>query len=237
MKTSAGTYSNLFLRIALLVLFVFVLGACASGRHGRIPKKGYAVASWYGPGFHGKLTASGERYDMDALTCAHKKLPFGTRLRLTNVENDRSVTVVVNDRGPFVRGRDIDLSREAAKRLGIIGNGTGKVRYRVMGRDMRYSKYLKGGTVQTSRKGSRPRKGPLTIQVGSFREKSNAEHLKYGLQLNHEKVYVMEKWINGTRYYRVRVGKFSSAAKAERLARLLAEEGYDTNITPFDKRM
>ena len=77
-------------------------------------------ASWYGPGFHGRRTASGERYDQNALTAAHRTLPLGSEVHVTNVTNGKSVRVRINDRGPFVRGRVIDLSRGAAKQLGII---------------------------------------------------------------------------------------------------------------------
>jgi rare lipoprotein A len=81
------------------------------------------IASWYGPGFHGKRTASGERFNQNELTAAHKTLPFGTIVRVTNLNNGRTVEVRVNDRGPFVRGRVIDLSREAARRVDMIQAG------------------------------------------------------------------------------------------------------------------
>ncbi|AFN74459.1 rare lipoprotein A [Melioribacter roseus P3M-2] len=86
------------------------------------------VASWYGPGFHGRLTANGEIYDQMALTAAHKELPFGTYLRVTNLRNGKSVVVKINDRGPYIEGRDIDLSKGAATALGMIHPGVIKVR-------------------------------------------------------------------------------------------------------------
>ncbi len=89
------------------------------------------VASWYGKKFHGRKTASGERYNQNAMTAAHKTLPFGTRVRVTNLENKKSVSVVVNDRGPFVKGRIIDVSRAAAKKLGMLDSGTARVRIKV----------------------------------------------------------------------------------------------------------
>lgn len=92
------------------------------------------VASWYGPGFHGRKTASGERYNMDALTAAHKSLPFGTRVRVTNRNNGKSVVVKINDRGPYVGGRVIDLSRGAARTIGMIGSGTAKVTVEILGK-------------------------------------------------------------------------------------------------------
>ena len=86
------------------------------------------MASYYGEGFHGRKTASGEVFDQWKLTCAHRDLPFGTRLKVTNLENNRSVIVRVNDRGPWVRGRIIDLSYAAAKKLGMIQEGVVKVK-------------------------------------------------------------------------------------------------------------
>jgi rare lipoprotein A len=88
---------------------------------------GPGVASYYGRRFHGRRTANGERFDMNALTAAHKTLPFGSRVRVTNPRSGASVVVRINDRGPFVRGRHIDLSREAAERVGIVRSGHGRV--------------------------------------------------------------------------------------------------------------
>lgn len=85
------------------------------------------VASWYGKKFHGRKTASGESYNQNAMTAAHKTLPFGTRVRVTNLENKKSVSVVINDRGPFVKGRIIDVSRAAAKKLGMVNSGIARV--------------------------------------------------------------------------------------------------------------
>lgn len=86
------------------------------------------VASWYGPKYHGRQTASGEVFDMNGLTAAHKTLPFGTRLKVTHVGNHRSVIVEVNDRGPFIPGRDLDLSYGAAKKLGMVEQGVARVK-------------------------------------------------------------------------------------------------------------
>jgi rare lipoprotein A len=86
------------------------------------------IASFYGRGFHGKRTASGARYDMHALTCAHPTAPFGARLRVTDLETGRAVVVTVNDRGPFAPGRIVDLSLAAARRLGMVERGLARVR-------------------------------------------------------------------------------------------------------------
>jgi len=101
--------------IALLCAF-----GCASGETG--------VASWYGPGFHGRPTASGEIFDQHAMSCAHRSAPFGSRLRVTDLSSGRSVVCRVNDRGPFTKGRVVDLSRAAAEQLGIIARGVAAVR-------------------------------------------------------------------------------------------------------------
>ena len=90
------------------------------------------VASWYGPGFHGKTTASGERFNKDELTAAHRKLPLGTKATVTNLKNGKTVQVEINDRGPYVRGRILDLSQAAASRLGMTHAGTTPVRLVVM---------------------------------------------------------------------------------------------------------
>lgn len=116
----------------LLVLIVIIIGAflssCAKQMAVRPTFSTTGLASWYGPRFHGKRTASGERYNQNALTAAHKTLPFGTMVRVINLANDREIIVRINDRGPFVRGRIIDLSRKAAKELAMTRSGTARVR-------------------------------------------------------------------------------------------------------------
>ena len=92
------------------------------------------TAGWYGRNYDGKKTASGERFDSTALTAAHRTLPFGTRVRVQNLDNGRSVVVRINDRGPFIRGRVIDVTRAAAGQLGFINAGTARVRLSVLGR-------------------------------------------------------------------------------------------------------
>ena len=89
-------------------------------------------ASYYGPGFHGKKTANGETYDQNAMTCAHKTLPFNTKLKVTNLSNNKSAIVRVNDRGPFKKGRIVDLSVAAAKKIDLIKQGVAKVKVEVI---------------------------------------------------------------------------------------------------------
>lgn len=120
----------------LWVAALVLLTSCALFRRQAPPEPGgqVVIVSWYGPGFHGHQTASGERFDQNDLTAAHRSLPFGTRVLVTNLANGRSVTVRVNDRGPHHRGRSLDLSRAAARRLGIEHRGTARVRMRVLDR-------------------------------------------------------------------------------------------------------
>lgn len=196
-------------------------------------RKTYKIASWYGPGFDGLRTASGEVYDMNAMTCAHKSLPFGTRLRITNVDNGLSVEVVVNDRGPFVDGRDIDLSRAAADALGLIGPGTGFVKVKNIGRDMRYDRYLKEGSVPDTYEPVKD--GPYTVQVAAFREFGSAEHIMKGLELSQKDVYMLQLKTDTGVLYRVRIGKFGSKKKAQNLAVDLMKQGYSTMITQYEE--
>jgi rare lipoprotein A len=120
-----------------LVAFVagmFLLSGCASAsRAGGSIETG--KASYYANKYHGRATASGERFDTNELTAAHKTLPFGTRVRVTNLDNGKSVTVRINDRGPFVKGRVIDLSLAAAKRIDMINAGLANVEVRQVGAD------------------------------------------------------------------------------------------------------
>lgn len=113
----------------------------ATRKSGKIHKAAYKKrsyrtvgwASWYGRRFHGRKTANGERYNMNALTAAHRTLPFGTKVRVTNLGNGRSVVVRINDRGPFIKGRIIDLSRRGANALRFIKKGKARVRLKIMG--------------------------------------------------------------------------------------------------------
>lgn len=117
------------------------------------------VASWYGEPFHGRRAASGVVYDMDAMTAAHQTIPFGTRIRVDNRDNGRSVELVVNDRGPFVGGRILDVSRAGARALGMIGPGTARVRITIV--DAANAVSARGGCV--------------LVQVAAYRARASAE--------------------------------------------------------------
>lgn len=123
------------------------------------------VASWYGPGFHGKLTANGERYNQNSMTAAHKLLPFNTDIRVTNLDNGKSIVVRINDRGPFVDNRVIDLSRTGAEKIGMIGPGTARVRLEAV--NAKAPILTPDGDMR----------GTFYIQVGAFRVRSNAQRL------------------------------------------------------------
>lgn len=221
------------------VIALSLLSSCATTKYESYPKavppgetpieSKYIVASWYGTDFHGRPTSSGEIYNMYANTCAHKEYPFGTRLKVTNVSNGRSVACTVTDRGPFIAGRDLDLSYACAKEIELIGTGTGKVRIDYLGRDMRYIKYIKYSTSGSD--------GPFTIQVGSFREPSNATRLKTALEFKYTRVYITDTEINGSIFYRVRIGKFKTKDDAYSLAKTLADEGYSILITGYNERI
>jgi len=126
------------------------------------------IASWYGADFHGKLTANGETYDMNEVTAAHKTLPMPSLARVTNLENGRSLIVRVNDRGPFVAGRIIDLSRRSAQLLGLEGKGTGRVRVQILADESREiaEQMVTRGAVANARTLPRPadvKDGTLTV--------------------------------------------------------------------------
>ena len=116
-----------------VLFFVLALTACRTTRGGDGRSYGEGLASYYGAGLHGRPTANGERFDKEALTAAHKTLPFGTCVEVTSLTNGRSVRVRINDRGPYVGGRIIDLSEAAARRLGLIAAGVGRVRLSACG--------------------------------------------------------------------------------------------------------
>ena len=224
---------------AVFVLLFIFIASCSSGRHtarqrpveqdlpvGPID----AVASWYGSDFHGRPTASGEPFDMHALSCAHKQYPFGTRLKVVHKTNSRAVECVVNDRGPFIDGRDIDLSYGAAKEIGLIGPGISRVSLEVQGRD---PSYIKPVRIQSQeRRGS-----PFAIQIGSFTDSANAERLRAGLGLGYPDSYIQEVQVSGATYYRVRVGNFAQFSRAIEVAEQLGQEGYPTLIVKADLKI
>ncbi len=175
-----------------------------------------AIASWYGPGFQGHRTASGDIFNEDALTCAHRSYPFGTELEIENPQTGKECVVTVNDRGPFVKGVDLDISRGASRAIGRLD--TGPVIVREIGRDAAY--------IRRARIGNISGKGFYTVQVGAFTDPENAGHLLAGLELGYSDARISKAIVRGVAYNRVRVGKFGSIREALGLARRLAREGY-----------
>ncbi len=209
--------------LALISLNILII-SCASYYRS---SSNYAVASWYGSEFHGKPTSSGEIFNMYANTCAHREYPFGTKLKVTNINNKKSINCIVNDRGPFVSGRDIDLSYAAAKEIGLISTGTSNVMIEYLGRDESYIKEVKYLSLS----------GPFTIQVGSFRDKSNAVSLKTALELKYKQVYLQQANINGENYFRVRLGRFLEINEVKKLGKILADKGYNVFITKYEEKV
>jgi peptidoglycan lytic transglycosylase len=176
------------------------------------------MASWYGKDFHGKKTSSGETYNMFAMTAAHKTLPLGVYVKVKNRDNGREAVVRVNDRGPFVKGRIIDLSYAAAKKLGVDIAGTAPVRIEALGYPgSGPDRYHAPETYDV---------GSYTVQVGSFKEQSNAERLSAAMRRRTGFSDIRRTDVNGAIFYRVYAGKFSSLTAAETAERDLSEHGY-----------
>jgi len=172
------------------------------------------VASWYGPGFHGKLTASGAVYNQHDLTAAHQTLPLGTRVMVTNLKNERSTEVTITDRGPFAKGRILDLSYAAAQSLGMIGSGTVPVRIEVI-----------DGPVKIEKIRDRL---DYTLQIGSFADMENAARLKDQLGngfAQPSEVTIVPFRRNESTFYRVQAGVFPSRSDAEAQAKQFVSQG------------
>jgi rare lipoprotein A len=183
------------------------------------------LASWYGRDFHGKKTSNGEIYNMYAMTAAHKTLPLGTYVRVHNLENNRSVVLRINDRGPFVRGRVIDLSYTAAKDIGIVGPGTARVEVVALGR--RTS--TPGGTATTYTAEDYSH-GKFTFQVGAFLDRANAERQKRELAQRYKNAHIAVYDRGDQIFYRVRVGRFTTLQEAIQQEEILIQDGFPDPI-------
>ena len=172
-------------------------------------------ASWYGVPFNGRRTSNGEIYDMNTMTAAHRTLPFNSIIRVTNLTTGQQAEVRINDRGPFVAGRIIDLSFAAAKAAGIWGPGVGPVRLEMVS-------------------GSDPYVGTFAVQVGAFRVKENAGRLQSRLAARYSPVLIQLYDSPTGTYYRVRVGSVPSIAAAQQLALQLQGEGFVPFVVRLD---
>lgn len=173
------------------------------------------IASWYGVPYHGRRAANGEIYDMHKMTAAHRTLPFDTVVRVTNTRNGRSTEVRINDRGPFVEGRIIDLSFAAAQAVDMVGAGTAPVRLELLS-------------------GPHPLNNQFTVQVGAFLQKENAERLRQKLQQRFETAVIVEYDSPKGLFYRVRVGRLPNEDAARGFAERLRRE---EQVTPFVVRL
>lgn len=190
------------------------------------------VASWYGPGFHKVRTSTGEPYDMYAMTAAHKTLPLPAYVQVTNLQNGRSVVVRVNDRGPFVGNRIIDLSYTAATKLDMLRKGTAMVEVRTVDPAAPPPVVTASGTTETS---GAPAAGvvaatapisALFVQAGAFADPANAERLAQRLRGgDYGRVAVRDDLIAGRRMYRVRIGPVPGVAEFDRVIAALERAG------------
>lgn len=210
-KNSKPPKISSFLFIKWLISFIFLwllfFPSCASLKP--VPKTytEEGLASWYGPEFHGKPTSSREIFNMHDLTAAHPTLPFGTYVMVTNLDNGQTVIVRINDRGPFVPGRIIDLSYAAARLLGAIGPGVIPVRLEVLKEispPLRFPRYF--------------------VQIGSFINEAHAQKLYKELKPKYPQVFISTFKTDQALYYRVRI-KAKDYQQAMRLAQVLSEEG------------
>lgn len=174
------------------------------------------VASWYGPGFHGKLTADGTRYNQHALTAAHRTLPLGTRVRVTDVASGRSVVVLVNDRGPYKVGRSIDLSYAAAQRIGMVERGTTRVEIKMLD-----DGWAAWPTVRYS------------VQIGAFARKVDADRVGRRAADTGEKAY-LKRTARGNAAYAVRIGPYTKRTDALSAAGRLRRSGFSTLVVEED---
>lgn len=213
------------------------------------------TASWYGPKFHGHLTANGERYDMHAMSAAHKTLPLPTLVRVTNLENGRQVVVRVNDRGPFVKNRLIDLSYAAAQALGFDGQGTTRVRVQTLDGAAPERYVASSRPVRTpaprpvapvpaavpTTMPERPRAvrtaapgGKMYVQLGAFSSPANAQRLQRSLVTHYPGVRIFEPSALRPRMYRVRIGPIDDVKHIEKLMLSLQHDGYGNAIVVIE---
>jgi rare lipoprotein A len=198
--------------LGLSLVLLLAGHACTSGRPTtveRIEKREtqQGIASWYGPGFHGKPTASGEIYDMHALTAAHRTLPIGTMIEVRNLENGRTTIARVNDRGPHKRGRIVDLSLGAAEALGLEQAGLARVRLTVV-----------------ARPGSPRLPAGYWVQVGAFQQEENARALLVDLERTYPGTAIRVE----SGWFQVRVPSGEKKRRAQALRRDLERAGFET---------
>lgn len=201
-------------------------------------------ASFYADKFDGHPTASGEKYRHNKLTGAHKTLPFGTVVRVTNVDNNQSVEVTINDRGPYVDGRIIDVSKSAAEQLGFVNKGLAEVKLEVIdagdGKKSDPARPIDNVVVDENEfydfEISRQKPRGYGIQIGTYQELVNLMRLADNLKNSYKKqVTVQVKLMNGVKYYGLILGKFPSRPKAEQFREELKKKFPDAFLVEFNR--
>jgi len=181
-------------------------------------------ASWYGADFHGKPTSCGEPYDMWAMTAAHKTLPLGTHVKVTNLQTGNSIIVRINDRGPFVAARIIDLSCRASQELGTFKSGLAKVRVEAV--QVATEQYVGPSAYWTVDPVPSFRYGTFTIQIGAFKEQENALRLKSRMAPAFNQIQISPSDYGGMRLYRVQVGTYQDLLVAQQELERLKIRGF-----------
>jgi rare lipoprotein A len=186
----------------------------------------FGYASWYGKKFHGRTTASGEKFNMYRKSAAHKTLPFGTYVNVLNLSNRKQIILRINDRGPFVKGRIIDLSYAAAQAIGLVGPGIARVKIVALGKQVAELKSPVG--IKPVIEIEDLRRGEFTVQVGAFKNKNNALKLADRLKVifDYVEVTVYDGMDEGT-IYRLRVSKSKTLTGAGKIEKRLENMGFD----------
>jgi rare lipoprotein A len=200
------------------------------------------IASWYGDPFHGRQTANGEIYDMNDLTAAHKTLPMPVYVRVTNLENGRSLVLRVNDRGPFVSGRIIDVSRRAAQLLGFQQQGTTRVRVQVVDPDtgIEYAAQDPNAPADTTPDQAEvaltgtETLGGIFVQAGAFGDANNAQKVSDSL-VAVGAVQIYRVVVGDVPLYRVRLGPYATVVEAEAARTMAASRGYPEAVVVIDE--
>ncbi len=175
------------------------------------------IASWYGDDFHGNSTSNGEMFNMFSYTAAHKTLPMNTMVKVTNLLNNRSVIVRINDRGPFVPNRIIDLSYAAAKKIGMIGTGTAPVKITVIGFNGKIYKKAKPRPPYKIQTSIYPVKKEVYVQIGAFKnlKSANIYRKKYDNIFNKYTSFIQRGYSNGMELYKVLLKGFKNEEEAK----------------------
>lgn len=224
---------RLIFSTALVLLTTFCFAQTQTGK-----------ASFYADKFEGRPTASGEKYKHNKLTAAHKSLPFGTLIRVTNLKNNLSVEVTVNDRGPYIEGRIVDLSKSAAEKLEFINIGLADVKVEVVdagtGKISDPARAIDHVVVDEKEfyEFQIDRQNPkgFGLQIGTYQELVNMMRLAENLKSSYQKkVIVQVKILNGVKYYSLILGQFSTRAKAETFREEIRKKFPDTFIVEYEK--